>query len=48
MSFRPDSTSLVHKYTGIMSNMIKGYVHAMRLKINMDDYMDHGLDCLYL
>ena len=48
MSFRPDSTSLVHKYTGIMSNMIKGYVHAMRLKINMDDCMDHGLDCLYL
>ena len=44
MSLRP---SLVHKYTGIMSNMIamgtlKGYVHAMRLKINMDDYMDHG------
>ena len=47
MSFSPDTASLVHKYTGIMSNMIamgtfKGYVHAMRLKINMDDYMDHG------
>ena len=58
MSLRPNSSSLVHKYTGIMSNMIamgtfKGYVHAMRLKINMDDYMDHGYfnprpDYLYL
>ena len=32
MSLRHNSTSLVHN----------GYVHAMRLKINMDDYMDHG------